>query len=119
MNDVINGNEIHIKNAKILDPEYEYAFHQYYEDHKSVLLVYLVLPGIRSNTIHLDVFGNKISLTAFFIDEFERMFGSKKILIEGSLKDKVLPNVFSIEYEAGIAKITLIVDNDLVKSLDI
>ena len=67
MIDTKNANDILIQNAKILDPEYDYTFHQYYEDKNSVLLVYLVLPGIRANSIHFEVSGNKIKLTAFFI----------------------------------------------------
>ena len=118
MIDIINGNQIHIQNAKIVDPDYEYTFHQYYEDHNSVLILYLVLPGIRSNSIQLYVSDNKISLTAFFIKEYERMFQSRRILIEGTLKDNVLSNVFSIEYKAGIAKITLIIDAEKKNSAD-
>ena len=119
MIDIINGNQIHIQNAKITDSKYEHTFHQYYEDHNSVLILYLVLPGIRSDSIHLYVSGDKINLTAFFVKEYERMFQSKKILIEGTLKDYVLSNVFSIVYEAGIAKITFIVDSEMRNSIDI
>ncbi len=112
MIDIINCKDLQIENAKIVDIGYEYTFHQYFEDDKSVLLVYLVLPGIKSNTINLEVSGIKLKMTAFFFKEYERMFGSKRILIEGDLKTPVLTNVFTIEYKSGIAKITLIVDDN-------
>lgn len=116
MIEIINAKDLHIENAKIVDAGYEYMFHQYFEDDKSVLLVYLILPGIKSQTINLEVSGVNLKMNAYFIKEYERMFGSKKVLIEGNLRTNVLTNVFTVEYKSGIVKITLIVDNKVQQS---
>lgn len=112
MNKVINTANLIIQNTKVQNNEYTYTFHQFYEDKQSILVLYLIIPGIRHDSVHIEVDGDSFYMSAYFDREYVRIFRAQQIEVNGKLQDQVKENVFTTEYRNGILKIILVIIQD-------
>ncbi len=107
MNEVINAENLIIQNTKVQNNEYTYTFHQFYEDKQTILVLYLIIPGIRHDSVHIEVESGSFYLSAYFDREYVQIFRAQQIEINGKLQNHVKTNVFTTEYRNGILKIIL------------
>jgi HSP20 family molecular chaperone IbpA len=114
--EVINGQDIQIKNGRIQNESYPYDFHQFYEDDEKILILYLIIPGIKQDSVKIIIENTKFFLTAFFKKEYMRLYRAQQIEINGELPKPVLSGVFTSKYDEGILKITLVTEEGRINN---
>ena len=97
-----------ILNGKIsFDDNYLNDFHEFIEE--NILTVYLFLPGINPETLHLQLDGVNLTVNAYISRYFRHVFKGKKLSISGKLSQLVEQKSFQVESHHGIIKVSFVI----------
>ena len=105
MQEQIFGSEIKIHNGKIIDSMYFNDFHEFKDEKKNTLTVFLLYPGIVSESMMIEVIDRKLKIKVYINKLFRPIYKAQNIIITGELSEPVFSNVFASKYKDGMIKI--------------
>lgn len=100
--------DVSIVNGKVSDENYPYDFHIMRDTKNPFYNLFLMLPGIRANTVHLVINDLALLLKVRVQKQYVQLYQAKILIITGSLPVKVKSKVFTIDYDDGILAIHLV-----------
>ena len=105
---IINGRLTH-------DTKYPHDFHTFFHDR--TIDLYILLPGINFQSVQVKITPSQsdllidapqdFSLEGIIKKEYQQIFKTNQIVIQGKLPVKVHPNSIAAQYRDGIVKIEL------------